>query len=61
MSNFGGALAEETQETISAIEAANEKAKWRRYYIKYALHMTIPIYGTFVFIYVMLTVFGIIG
>lgn len=59
--NFGGALAGETQETISAIEAVNEQAKWRRYYIKYALHMVIPIYGTFVLIYVMLTIVGVLG
>ena len=61
MGNFGGALAAETEDTIAQIEAANQKAQWRRYHIKYAVHMIIPIYGTFVFVYVMLTVFGVIG
>ena len=30
---FGGALEEESTETIALIEESVEKAKWRRYYI----------------------------
>lgn len=58
MANFGGALEEESEDTIRTISESTEKAKWRRYYVQYALHMVIPIYGTFVFIYVMVYTFG---
>ena len=57
---FGSALEEESQETVALIEDSIEKAKWRRYYIQYALHMVIPIYGTYVFIFVMLTTFNVV-
>ena len=56
----GGALEDESRETITMIEESVEKAKWRRYYIQYALHMVIPIYGTYVFIFVMLVTFKVI-
>lgn len=58
----GNALEAESQDTIAQIEEAQMKSKWRRYYISYALHMFIPLYGTFVFIVVMVTTFqGIFG
>ena len=60
MANFGGALADESDDTIKAVEAAREKALWRRYHITYALHMIIPIYGTWVFIYVILSIAGVV-
>ena len=53
----GNALEAESQDTIAQIEEAQMKSKWRRYYISYALHMFIPLYGTFVFIEVMVTTF----
>ena len=58
----GNALEAESQDTIAQIEEAQMKSKWRRYYISYALHMFIPLYGTFVFVVVMVTTFqGIFG
>ena len=65
LSSFGNgntALEDESNQTIEQIEQAQMKQKWRRYYISYALHMFIPIYGTYVFIFVMITTFkGIFG
>ena len=58
--NFGGALEEESSETIVQIEESIEKAKWRRYYIQYALHMIIPIYGTFVLVMTIIITYGTI-
>ena len=54
---FGGAgaLGAESQETIAQIEEQQMKQKWRRYYISYALHMTIPLFGTYIFIFVMIS------
>ena len=58
----GNALEAESQDTIAQIEEAQMKSKWRRYYISYALHMFIPLYGTLVFVVVMVTTFqGIFG
>ena len=58
----GNALEAESQDTIAQIEEAQMKSKWRRYYISYALHMFIPLYGTIVFVAVMVTTFqGIFG